>query len=160
MQERACQYAQNKLTDKLILFSILRRSLINQIIPNQSEGIESLLIGHWTVFTLTHAMRDRGKVRMIRMAEIPVSMMAQGPGPVGSAEYEKKKHNYFLSDILSSPGASSGFLHRESIDLCWFTSITVHCYQSMVEMERKLLMFCLKQLQKLPRTHIANSESN
>ena len=36
--------------------------------------------------TLTQAIRDRGRVRRMRMAEIPVNIRAQGPGPVGSAE--------------------------------------------------------------------------
>ena len=31
-------------------------------------------------------MRERGRVRMIKSAEKPVRMRAQGPGPVGSAE--------------------------------------------------------------------------
>ena len=31
-------------------------------------------------------MRERGRVSMIRSAEKPVRMRAQGPGPVGSAE--------------------------------------------------------------------------
>ena len=36
--------------------------------------------------TLTQKMRERGRVRMMRSAEKPVRMRAQGPGPVGSAE--------------------------------------------------------------------------
>ena len=78
-----------------------------------------------TLPTLTQAIRDRGSVRMMRRAEMPVSMMAQGPGPVGSAETEK--NNYFLSDILPSLGARSWFLHLYSIDLCGYTKY--YCYQ-------------------------------
>ena len=34
---------------------------------------------------MTHAIKDKGSVRIIRIALIPVRMRAQGPGPVGSA---------------------------------------------------------------------------
>ena len=43
------------------------------------------------LLTLTQNTKDRGSVRTIRRAENPVSMMAQGPGPVGSAEHKKKQ---------------------------------------------------------------------
>ena len=42
-------------------------------------------------------MSDRGSVSRMRIAEIPVRMRAQGPGPVGSAEIGKREIKYFSS---------------------------------------------------------------
>ena len=49
---------------------------------------------------MTHAIKDKGSVRIIRIALIPVRMRAQGPGPVGSAA--KSFNNLQNTDVIRS----------------------------------------------------------
>ena len=57
----------------------------------------SLICCECEMITLTQASRERGRVRMMSRAEMPVSMMAHGPGPAGSAElFEENQNDFYL----------------------------------------------------------------